>query len=452
LRAGEAEVGVLGVRVKAKQGDALIQRVTLKSTNQNVYTKVFSSLALYDGATKLAEITNPASAYVKSAASDYRVTFSGFSALVSKDGYKDLVIKGTLYSSIDSTYRTTYNVLSIPANGVRALDGANIDQYTATALGTRSIVVELSESEQATLSISKDASSPKAGILVSDSDGKLKEGEMLVLALTAKKGRVKVTDIMATTSDVTTASFTALYLYDGTNLIASVGASDNTNQTFSDLTGLYVDKDQTKLLTIKADFTGATSTALVNATVEVETGGITAEKDDGTSITATGSTATSAGMRVTALAPVITLTTFTATWSRNAQESTGTLAGVLTVGITAKGGDVYIHKTAGTAFGIVKVNVTDTTTSTASGVMYDGEPTNVDASGASYKIAENQTATFKVKTSESFAYDGKIYYLKTAVGDTSKIDWGTAVGTPTNGTDIDFFDTSVWQTNKVVAN
>jgi len=294
--------------------------------------------------------------------------------------------------------------------------------------------------------MSKDATSPKAGILVSDSDGKVEKGEMLVLALTAKKGRVKITDIQATTSAATPVSFSALYLYDGTNLVASIGAS-GTNQTFSDLTGLYVEKDTTKLLTIKADFVSATSTSFDTATVEVQEGGISAERGDGTGIELTGSAATSALMRVTALAPVLSLVSATASYSRPGQESTGTLTGTFTFDLTASGGDVYVSSTGAFTFQYVTTTAADVA---AAGVNYS-QPTNASAVGSQYKIAENQTARFIVNMSKadinsSSANWGVYNYLQL-----SNVAWYRD-GSNTAGTAIDFLDTTVWRSNSVLVN
>jgi len=431
--------------VKSKQGDALVQKLTLKSTDQKVFTKVFSSFALYDGSTKVVEV--PSSNYVKVGTSDYQLTFSGFSVLVPKDGYKDLTVKVNLYSSIDSAYRGSYgSVLSVPSNGIRAIDGAGVNQYAQTS-GTRSFSVEQSEDELATLSLARDASSPKTSLFVSDSYGDVKDASVLVLALKAEKGRVKVTDLVVTSTG--SATVDSVDLYDGSTKLASTGFATNT-ATFSDLSDLYVEKDQTKLLTLKVNVSGATTTFKTVA-LDVQTSGVTAEKNDGTTLTVSGSTATSDTHQVTSYAPVVSLKSFTVNWTRNAQESTGTLSGYLEVDVTARGGDVYISKTADTSFVIGKVPSSGAS-STVVTTYYDGVPSGVDSSHPSYyKIAKDQTATFKVKTTDTFVHDGKAYYLTTGINGTYYIRWfkdtsGTA------GTDLGFFNSDVWRSGTVSAN
>jgi len=418
--------------------------------NERLFSREFSKIGWYS-----IGVANPT--YAKTQYSDAPDANNPSNILFS--------IKQKISSAIDFTYGNS-NIFSVAVSstwkGVNADDLNSLNDFRETkgyAIFINNTDNALYEGfqnndpvsnddiDQATLSLAKDASSPKAGILVSDSTGKVEKGTMLVLALSAEKGRVKVTDITATTSGG--ATFSALYLYDGSTLLSSASVSSN-SATFSDLE-VYVEKDQTKLLTIKADFTGATSSTFATGTVQVLTSNITAEKADGTSLTVSGSTATSDTMRVTALAPVITLKSFTASWSRNAQESTGTLAGTLEVDITAKGGDIYISKTAGNSFAIVKVPSSGSTSTVAS-TYYDTTPTNVTEMTNTYKIAKNQTATFKIKTTDTFAYDGKNYYLKTAVGDGSKIDWASSDSSSMDGIDIDFFDASTWKTGTVTVN
>jgi len=435
LYVGDKNVDVLGVRVKAKQGDALVQRLTLTAANSNVYTKVFSSLALYDGNTKLAEITNPASAYVKQTTGDYRITFSGFSVLVPKDGSKDLTVKGTLNSSIDSDYRISYT-LSVPTDGVRAVDGAGVNQY-ASVTGSRSFTVEQSQSEQAYLSISKDASSPKSTVLVSDNDGKVEKGTMLVVAMRAEKGRVKVTDVIVTATGTATTS--ALSLYDGSNLLSSASVSGG-QATFSDLSDVYIDKDQTKLFTIKADFTGAVSSTIATSSVSVATTGVTAEKDDGTSANVTGSTAQSDVMRVTALAPVLELVSSNLSYTAPTQGVSGTLSGSFKVKITAGGGDIYIPTTG--AFTIVAATSTNATTSV--NISYS-QPSNTTVSGNYYKISKDQYATFDIsvgQTSDNLPATD-FYYLLMQNAKADRDGSGTADIT------VDWLDPTVWKTSAV---
>jgi len=449
VEAGDTDAAIVGVRVKAKQGDAIVQRLTLKFESTNPFHKVFSKLALYDGSTELAEITNLPSAYVKNGTGDYRITFSGFNVLVSKDSYKDLTVKGTLNGSIGDAYITNYNVW-VPADGVRAIDGANINQY-AGITGPRSFKVDQSESERATLSLSKDASSPKAGILVADSNGKVEKGTMLVLALSAEQGRVKVTDITVDTSTTTPADFSALYLYDGDNLLASVSAADESSSTFNDLE-VYVDKDTTKLLTIKADFVNANAT-FSTATISVATSSIAAERTDGTSLDdIDGSTATSDVMRVTTVAPVPSFVSATASYGRPAPETpAGTIQATFTFDLTAKGKDIFVQKNNATSTGDYSVKLIGNAASTTPDTINVSANSVAVADGNAYKIPKGQTARFTIDVANSSNASTTTYWGQYCYFVLEGFDWGTAAD-PTGGDAINFLDTSVWRSDAKLVN
>jgi len=351
-----------------------------------------------------------------------------------------------LNSAIDSNYRSpnaTYTaVISIPENGIRVLDGAGINQYANEVSTFRDFTVEASQAENATLSLSKDATSPKADVLIADSDGVVDNGTMLVLALRAEKGTVKITDITATTTGGATVS--ALYLYDGSDLLSSAAVSGS-NATFSDLTSVSVAKDETKLLTIKAKFTGATTSTVVTSTVAVETGGIIAERIDTTTFNVGGSTATSAVMRVTQLSPVLNFVSAPANYTGPTESASGTLTGIFTFDITAGGGDVWISSSTanGVAFTVPVVD-SDGAATTTNVAMTFSQPSNttVDGTTGTYKIAKSQKATFVVNVAiSSTNLSNGYYYFKL-----SNVDWG-ADSSGTGGEAISYLDSTVWRTN-----
>jgi len=437
LRVGQSDVDVAGIRVKSKQGDSLVERITVKFDTTNVFYKVFDSLSLWDGSTKLAEVD--ASDFVKQSTSDYRLTFTGFKVLILKDGYKDLTVKGTLYSSIESTYRIAYTFYGNVTDGIRAVDGAGINQY-ATISGTRSFTVDQSQAEQATLAIAKDASSPKPTALVSDDDGKVEKATVMVLSAKAEKGRVKITDLVVNATG--SATFSAVYLYDGSTLISSAAVSSGV-ATMSNLIDLYVQKDETKLYTIKADFTGAVSTSFATSSVSVASTDVTTERDDGTSATVSGS-ASSDTMRVGMIAPVFSLVSATSQYDAPAYSgASGTLKGTFVFDVTASGGDVWFSSstTNGDAFTVEYVSSTSAT-STSGMSMTFVQPSNTTLDSGYYKIAEGQTARFTIDLSVSSASLNAAAYYYFHMDD---VLWKrTSAGTA--GPTVDYLDKTVWKT------
>jgi len=146
------------------------------------------------------------------------------------------------------------------------------------------------------------------------------------------------------------------------------------------------------------------------------------------------------------VAPVPSLVSATASYARNAQESTGTITGTFTFDLTASGGDVYVSSTGAFSF----VNATSTGTSNVTTVTYD-QPTNTTAVGSYYKIAKGQTARFVVNISTTGINSSSPLYGYYTYIRLNNIGWyrdssGTA------GTNINFLDTTVWKTNSVLVN
>lgn len=383
LRVGDVEIGVLGIRVKSKQGDANIQRVKVDLGDSTaIYTRVLSKLSLWNGSTKLAELDANSSNVVKDG-SRYVATFTGFSQLVKAGESVDLTVKLNLQSQIDSAYRTpthaAYSVY-VPVNGIRTVDGAGVtNQFPGTALADRTFRVSTSQAEQATLTISKNSNSPKASALVGDSNGDVKEASLLIFDLKAEKGRVKVTDVAATFAGNATTS--AAYLYSGSTLIASASISAG-KTTFADLSDVYVEKDQTRSFTIKADYTGAsTNLATSTATVLTTTGAtkdITAENDLGDAVYAPDATIASDIQNVTSVSPVLTLVSSSATYTGPSfSGASGTLKGTFVFDVTAKGGANWFFSTS--TFDFLAVRSTGATQAATSTTYLQPSNITVDA-------------------------------------------------------------------------
>jgi len=438
IKEGETDMAILGIRVKSKQGDANIERVKVDlGASTTIYTRVLSNLSLWNGSTKLATLDSNSTNVIKDG-SRYVVTFTGFSQLVKAGESVDLTVKVSVQGQIDSTYRTTYTVY-VPANAIRTVDGAGVtNQFPGTLLGNRTFRVANSQAEQATLAISKNASSPKASVLVGDTNGDVKEASLLIFDLKAEKGRAKVTDITATFTGNATTS--AAYLYSGSNLIASASISGGLT-TFADLSDIYVEKDQTRTFTIKADYTGA-STNLATSTVAVDEtlSGVLAENDLGDTIDPTGGSISADVQNVTSISPVFALVSASATYTGPAYSgASGTLKGTFVFDATAKGAATWFNSTG--TFDFLAVRATGATQAATSTTYL--QPTNATVDGVTYKLAQDGTARFTVDmTVLSSGVAASDYYSFKL----SNIDWGTSA---TIDQTITYLDTTVWTTPSV---
>jgi len=148
----------------------------------------------------------------------------------------------------------------------------------------------------------------------------------------------------------------ALKLYDGSTLLASIAGEDSdsdANATFENLSILVV-KDTTKTLTLKADLKPLSAEGKTIAAVM--TGSATNVSAYDSSDVVLGATACNSGQCVTGTATGKTLTAYTKAPSfafgsqqilKTTQAGANDIAdATIVVNVTANGGDIYFHKTA----------------------------------------------------------------------------------------------------------
>jgi len=353
---GDQMVPILGMKVEAKTSDIAIQRVKINlGTNSRIYTKGYSKLYVTDGTNVLASIDLNSSTVVKES-STYYITISGFNYVVPADTKANLVIKADVMGAIDSTDRTTLSTisLSIPANGVRGIDGAGIDEYSPTsALTGRSVTFDAELAESATLKLSLNSASPDKTDVVADGgsgDNELDNQTVLVFDLKAEKDDVKVTDmniaVAKTGSGAATAS-TTVRIFDGSTELDSASISSDT-AIFNDI-DFVVPKDTTKTLTVKVDFRNADGT-IANFVATATSTGITAENTLGDTVSPSGSATgyqvgvRNAGAEVSLVSKSIT--TDGVAQTNGTPVSTSTLSATFNVKVKAVGSDVILGTVA----------------------------------------------------------------------------------------------------------
>ena len=377
---GDSMAPIYGINVEAKTSDIAIQRVKVNlGTNSKIYTKGYSRMYVTVDGNTLASVDLNSSTVVKES-STYYITITGFNLVVPKDSKKQIVLKADVMSSIDSTDRTTLsNInLAVPANGIRGIDGAGIDQYgPSSALSNRSTSFSAELAETATLKVSLNSSSPNKTTVVADggsADDELDNLTVLVFDLKAEKDDVLLTDfildIAATGAGGATAS-TSVTLLEGSTELDTTSATTR-YATFSNIDFL-IPKNTTKTLTVKVDIRSANST-IQNFIATASSTGMTAENSLGDTVTIgtylTGS-ATGYQIGVRNAGAEVTLVSKSITTSGVAQTngtpvSTSTLAATFNVKVKAVGSDVILGTVASATPVFGKTGATN------SFVLYDG--------------------------------------------------------------------------------
>jgi len=305
---GGSRVAVFGIELEADRSDIKVERVKLDldattsgNSDQQIYTKIANKIYVMDGSTVLASADLDATTVVKEG-SDYYITISGFSFLVPKDTTKVLTIALDPKASWDTTYDNDTWTLTLPANGIRGVDGAGINQYSPTAaLAAQSFTSAADVVDSAALTVSLANATPAKSQVIANQGSSDNELDGLTLAIFDFKGekdQIKVTDLVVdlVRGGGNVATATTAYIYDGSTLVGSATVAGTSatasSATFSDINWI-IPADTTKSLTFKVDIDDA---ALAADTYAVDIGvtsavatNVTSENSSGSSITETGS-------------------------------------------------------------------------------------------------------------------------------------------------------------------
>ena len=405
LREGDVKAPVLGLDITAKSSDIKVQRVKLDlGTNSTIYTKKYSRVYLTDPSGNVLASSDLNSSTVVKDGANYYITLSGFGYVVPKDAKRTLTVTADLYSAVNSTYQVA-TVIAVPANGVRGIDGAGIDQYGPSTGFSRSMTIGGSLVDSATFQLSTSASTAKSSDVIANGGTNNNEADAVVLGsfdVRAEKDSVLFRDLSVTVSKTGTGTATATtaYLFDGTTQIASASINASTGVAAFTNFNLPVAKDATKTLTVKADIRNANATP-VNLTLTVAAGSLNAENSQGSTVVATGSV-TGNTMVVRSVGPVFTLLSKSVT--RNAASSfagsTSTASATFNVQVKAVGGDITFGTQASSnpmfVFGVYKGStLTVMNVASTSNIVLPSTGT-VAAGTNSFTVQRNNTVTLPV--------------------------------------------------------
>lgn len=392
----------LGVRFRAQDSDIRVKsfKVTWPSTNNVAPQRVVVKFEIVDEQGNVLK-TIPASDFTQEISGNldsyYYVT--GLDYVVPKNTYKALYIKAYAVSTFPSGLPTSFN---LQVSEVRGRDNAGIDRFPA-GTASRTVTPQSTVATSARFDVSKSVSSPVENNVVGDYvTGRANNVRLLDVELLARNDRVRLMKLVVNISGSATAS--VVYLKDDAgNTIDSAAPSGGT-ATFTNVLGqnIWVERDQTKKLSIYADFTGVT-TSEVTSTVSV------ASLQRQNSLGDTGSQSVSGVsgdlMHIFTEAPVFAKgSTFDVSITRDQNNSTTTANATLYVNVTARGSNIKISSTSVFTLAWERNNTTTVvTTSVAATEVKDqsGNTVAQDTNGY-YNIPVNQTYTFVLQNQQIF--------------------------------------------------
>ncbi len=384
---GDVKKAVLGIKLEAKSSDIKIERIKLDldetgntaTVDSQFYTKFAQKVYIMDGSTVLASADLNSSTVVEES-NEISITLSGMSFIVPKDTTKVLTVALDARASWDSTYDTDSWTVNVPAEGVRGVDGAGVNQYgPAAALTAQSITSEGELAESATLTVSTDSNTPKdmeKVCTLSSTEDECDGLELLRFNVRAEKDNVLLTDLDVSVQKTGTGGATTTngYLYDGSTLVGSAtlyNQSGASSARFSDI-DFSIPKDTTKTLTFKIDVqdtTVAASTYSASTTASL----FTSENSAGTTATVSGN-GVGESIVVRKIGPEFTLVSAGTPAYTAAQGFAGATSSAkvdFVIRMKAVGGDIVFGDSASTTYPLIVLGTSNGATASSS-VLYRG--------------------------------------------------------------------------------
>lgn len=353
VEAGENNVPVMAFELEADNSTIRIERADIRfdvtsGGDQRPWRYIDAVSLVVNGTVVGSRSISGSDDFNQVSSGVYEVRISGMSFNVPADSTRDVQVRVSGRDVIDSANTPGTIEISIPANGIRGVDGAGINQYApSSSIGRTFTVVEEAAGD---LDVSLSADSPREGIAIASTTSTTNDIEVLVFDVEVGDSDVTIEDVTVdfTTSagDETDDVFNTAHLYVGNTRVASenvpTGDTDNMVSITFDNIDYDIDEDDTETFRVvvdvnrigTADFPqGATIRASIGA------GDITAEGASGDIVTSTG-TAIGDDIHLYSVAPELQLvsTSIVTTPDTGGDEADATIV----MDITARGGDVYI--------------------------------------------------------------------------------------------------------------
>jgi hypothetical protein len=476
--------------MQAQYSDLSIQSVQLDlGTSTNLYNFVYSNLYLVDPTTGTVLSTialNPST--VVQNGPDYIVSITGFNFIVPKGTYKDLVVEADLYNQINNQYATSNPwSIGVPGNGVRAVDGAGVNQYGPTGSATigtngnyiqpieQTMIIGQSLITSATANIALDATSPQTGSVgvTNTTQGQYLGLPIMTFDVNAQGDNLHLHQVAVGINVTGTgATVPAAYLFNGSTEVSSAAIVGGV-ATFTNITdgtaGASIPINSFTAFTVKVDVAGLTGTN-GPAVITASTSALVIYNSQDSNVNAPG-TAIANTQTVFGEGPVFSLsgapTITSLVVSQNSTSGTSTInyTATFNVNVTAVGESVTFGLTNATTTGGTASTAafgSSTTATNIAEIYVNGSPTanyaqlngsysqpsNTTLSGNYFSLSQNQSVTIPVTYSFLVAGPTNAKYAVQVNG----INWGTLAsnGTFTPATPSTFMaGQTAWRTPQI---
>lgn len=421
--AGQTKVPILDVRIQAQYSDLAVQSLQLDlGSSTNIYNFVYSNMYVVDPSTGnvLGTIALNPSTVVQNG-NNYVVSVTGFNFIVPKGTYKDLVIEADLYNQINTQYaNSTAWTISVDQNGVRAIDGAGVNQYGPTSGSiSQSMIIGQSLITSATANIALDASSPLTGSVgvTNTTQGQYLALPVMTFDVNAQGDNLHLHQVAVNVGVTGTgAVVNAAYLFNGSTQVSSASVVNGV-ATFSNITdgtaGASIPINSFTPFTVKVDVSGLTTgngPAVINASTSALTIYNSMDSSVSTNGSAVANTQTVFGQGpVFSLSGAPTITNLVVSQNSTSGTSTIKYTATFNVNVQAIGESVTFGETG--AGSVTAAAFGSSTTATGIAQIYlngaaavgapvlsasYSQPSNTTVSGNYFTLSQNQSVTIPV--------------------------------------------------------
>lgn len=343
----------------------------------------------------------------------YEVRFSGLSEVVEEGEDVEVSVEVHTSGSIDDSDLDLDWKVRIPANGIRAIDGEGIDQYTGSNSETKTFTIEAADDGDVTVSTSSD--DPDAATIIVDEDDDSSEVEVFVFEIESEEADTLLTEltVQASTTDDDIEDVISEFMveingeeYDFDTASTTAGVGDYTFEFEDNDDDVLLEEDEQTEVIVRVVFNqqsgnyddGTSVDFLVNTVIDH----VLAEGE------ATGDTATVSGsaeseVHVLRIAGIVAEgVSESAEVQLNTDTTNNDDEGVyeFVIDITALDDDAWIPDSVGTSSssGIVFSVTGDTYTAEGTTAFISEVDLNDEnKTNSRYNLDENETGTFTVR-------------------------------------------------------
>jgi hypothetical protein len=205
---GQSNAKIMNVRFTVNDGDIRLDRadVAVKANSGVTETKpwkVFSTIAVWDGSTKLASVDATDSSLwdedTSTSPKTYTIRINGLNDIIRQNATANLTVSGTLQNGINGVdTNTSANwQMWIPDNGIRGRDAAGVDQTIGKTSDKITFTLQ-QQGQSEKLTINESSSNPASSVIDVDKNTTTDWTTVLAFDMTAANHDIQLNSIPVT--------------------------------------------------------------------------------------------------------------------------------------------------------------------------------------------------------------------------------------------------------------